>query len=310
MQTETNLIPTESEEINKTETTSETQAENTIEPIENQENLVKEYFYKGEQTSIKNLATLFGQSEIELIKEFGAFKAKKTYKKFNYFIDTTSIYKDEMIEKIKTAKKQQFNAVCVFPPIISLAKSLLVGSAVKVRALINYPYGEENIKTLKYAVKQAIKQGADEIIIAVSTFSIKNGGLYEFLNLLKKLIKKYKNKNLSLIVDSTSLSATDVEGFISKIKGLGIYSLILKSDCVIDKNRLIDALSVLSDDLLVESFSSVSTAEDAISLLLSGIAFLNASNCTEIVNDLSVKISGIKGEDCQSLDKEETKEYN
>lgn len=276
----------------------------------NIEPTLQEYFLQTNDVAVKNLALVFGQSENELIKEFGAYKSKKIYKKLSYFIDTTSIFKDEAVEQIKTAKKQEFNSVCVFPPIISLAKTLLFGSNVKVRALINYPYGEENLKTVKYAVKQAVKQGADELLIAVSSYSIKNGSIGEFLLLLKKIIKKYKTKRVSLIIDSTQLTLSDIESFLNVIKGYEVFSVILKSDCVINKNCLIDAVSVASDSFYIESFSAVSSAENTLSLLLTGVNMINASTCGEIATDLSLKINGIEGEDCQPLDKDCPKEYN
>ena len=49
--------------------------------------LVKDYFKDDQSGKIKKLADLFGQSELELKKEFASFKAKKVYKKLNYFID-------------------------------------------------------------------------------------------------------------------------------------------------------------------------------------------------------------------------------
>ena len=272
--------------------------------------ILKDFFASSEEKALNLISEILGKSEIELIKEFGFYKAKKIYKLLNFFIDTTCISKTEVIEQIQTAKKQEFNAVCVFPPFISLAKNLLRGSFVKVRALINYPYGEENLKTLKYSIKQAVKEGADEILVAISSFTVKNGYLEEVLTFLKKTVKKLKNKSLSLIVDSTKLTLAEIEHFIKEIKLLGITSIILKGDSIIDKNYLLEAVSVCDSDLKVECFSKILTSESAISLLLTGISYVNCSTCDKIANELSVKINGVTCQSGQLLDKSNPEEYN
>ena len=72
------------EELESTEIINDKMQETLIAVQEKTEdsNVIKEYFLHEEGRScMKDLADLFGQSEGEMSKEFGVFKAKKLYKK-------------------------------------------------------------------------------------------------------------------------------------------------------------------------------------------------------------------------------------
>ncbi len=271
---------------------------------ENEPSLIKDFFTEEKKESIKDLAELFGQSETELKKEFGTYKAKKVYKKLNYLIDNRIRLKKDLITALETAVKYGFYGVSVYPSALQLSKSALAGSNVKIRVLINYPLGEDAFKTVKYSVKLAREQGADEIAVMLSSFSYKNLNEYDVIKQIKKLIKTAKNKKLILMIDSANLSRIELENAIKTSICCGVSNvLILNEKSRVDRETLDDAIKISSDKIFIECKDTVSSSEQTVSMFVSGIDFLTTEYAPEIVKDLSVKINGDLESGCKPLDK-------
>ena len=134
-------------------------------------------------------------------------------------------------------------------------------------------------------------------MIIKSTTTLRMYSYFHLLRPQKRFLSKYYYNTI-------------IKNFIKEIKWLGISSIILKSDCIIDRNYLTEAVSVCNHELKVESFSKVLSGENAVSLLLTGISYVNCSSCDKIANDLSIKINGVCCEDGQLLDKSIPEEYN
>ena len=121
----------------------ETESKNEIVTEEKGVAETKDYFTPQKNKASKELAELFGQSENQLKKEFGIYKAKKIYKKLSYFVDAKAKLREEVIKELQNAKKRELYSVLVYPTQVSLAKLILKGTETKVRAVINFPSGEE-----------------------------------------------------------------------------------------------------------------------------------------------------------------------
>lgn len=253
--------------------------------------LVKDYFAPESDLATKELASLFGQSEFELQKEFGTYKAKKIYKRLNLFIDDNYLHKDAVIGKLRLAVKYGFYGVTVYPLLIPIAKSVLKGSGVKVRALVGFPHGGDMYKVIKYSLKQAVELGADEIIIAVSSYDIKNGELKEIAKKYKKLLKYSRKKPISLSFDANSLSLAELESGVSALSTIDISAVSVNMHSGIDKHLIECIVSAVSSREKVEFSSDVCSAEDAVSILLGGVNLLSTPLCEEVVLDLNKKIN-------------------
>lgn len=265
--------------------------------------LVKDYFVKEGTTSKTDLASLFGQSEVELQKEFGSYKAKKIYKRLNVFIDGSTLLKDEIVSKLKLATKYGFYGVTVFLRHVALAKSYLKNSGVKVRALVGYPFGLDGYKTTKCALKQAVEKGADEVILQIPSYSVKNGELKELTKTVKKLQKYLRKKPLILSLDASALSLSELESGVNSLSCLDVLSLNITMPCGIDKNIIENVVSSVAGRENVEYYSNVCSAEDAVSVLLSGINVLTTPSCEKVVLDLNKKINTAGCQTVENVDK-------
>ena len=287
--------------------------ENAVEEIKFEEpkgvcekstSLVKDYFTEDGSGKIKELANLFGQSESELKKEFGVFKAKKVYKKLNYFIDTKRLLNADIIDSLNVATKYGFYGVTVYPTALPLAVGLLSGGSVKVRTIIDYPCGESSFKTLKCAIKSAIKDGANELLLCLSSYSVRNEDGKELLKKVKKLVKRAKATPLSIMLDTAILSRAEIENAIKTLLSVGANSFALTdSSGELDKNLSVEFSQTFSGKTSIECFDKIKCVEVAISTLLGGVNMLTTANCQELVLDFSKKINACEVEECQALDK-------
>lgn len=95
------------------------------------------------------------------------------------YIDHTILKPTTTNEEVKAlceeAKAFQFAAVCVPPNFISLAKSLLANSEVKVATVIGFPFGYSNTAAKLAEINQAIADGADELDMVHHLAALKNG---------------------------------------------------------------------------------------------------------------------------------------
>ncbi|MBR6736988.1 MAG: hypothetical protein IKL82_01315 [Clostridia bacterium] len=254
------------------------------------DSVIKEFFLSS--SGEKELGALFGQSESELKKEFGSYKAQKIYRRLNLIIDNRDKLLGEVKSQLKEALKYGFNAVTVFPSVIELAKSVLKG-AVKVRALINYPYGEELTKTLNYSVKHAVKSGADELLITFPTFEFRSGDVQNIVKNLKKTVFLAKGRRVSVLLDLSILTLPEIESAISTLLSTGVYSAVLSygsGERIVSKAVVEDAVNASVGLIKIECITPLCKAEDAVSLLLSGAGTVISKNVSEVATDLSGKI--------------------
>jgi deoxyribose-phosphate aldolase len=92
--------------------------------------------------------------------------------KYNKYIDHTLLRADatqsEIIKLCKEAKQYDFMSVCINPDYVSLCKTQLRTSDVKVCTVIGFPLGSNTTNTKVFETKDAIKNGANEIDMVVN----------------------------------------------------------------------------------------------------------------------------------------------
>ncbi len=287
----------------------EVKLEMPLEEVE-KDSLIKDFFVKENGATVKELASLFGQSEYELKKEFGSYKAKKLCNRLSYFIDSQTLLKESVYKEIQTADKCGFYGVTVYPTAVPIAKNALKSGGVKIRALIGFPLGEEFYKVVRYSVKQSIEKGADEVIITLSSYQIKNGEGEDLVKKVKKLVKTARKRAVSILLDISLLTPTEIENTLKNLISTGVSGFTLKTCCGVDKSVIENAISLVENQARIEWFSDVDASEDAVSAFLSGAVLLTSSKCVEVVTDLNKKINCVGVTDGETVDKTSKEEYN
>ncbi len=270
----------------------------TEEVLNNDKQIIKDYFLKDtQQTGIKELANLFGQSEGEMSKEFGSFKAKKLYKKLDYLIIENTLFFEEFIKKCALALKYGFKGVTVLPSFVSKAKSSLVDKNLEVRALIDYPLGEDLFKTRLYSTKLAIKSGANSLLLSLPISAIKNGDYKKTAKEFKKLIKLAGKRKVSILIDFSKLNINEVKPFIERIiKEKKVYSIVPYNgfDSIINFQAIKDIQDILDGKCLVEGSGVIESATEIVTAINSGASEILSCDCPFIAEDLDGKINTIK----------------
>lgn len=264
--------------------------------VESSENskVIKEYFLKDDnQSCMKDLADLFGQSQGEMSKEFGVFKAKKLYKKLNYLVIDNTLFYEEFLKKCNLAVKHAFKSVTVLPSMVKKARQTLKNKGVEVRSIIDYPLGEETLKTKLCSLKTAIKNGVDGVLVCLSTTAIKNGEYKKVIKEFKKIKSKAKKRKVSVVIDFAKLSFNEVKPIVeSLLKECKIYSVIPCNSLfnTINYNAIKDFCELGLNGLIIEGAGGLASPTEIVTAFNNGAGEILSADCPFIAEDLDGRI--------------------
>ena len=132
----------------------------------------------------------------------------------NTYIDHTLLKatatEQDIINLCDEAKKHKFFSVCVNSCYVSLAKSQLNNSDVKVCSVIGFPLGAMSTKAKVEETKQALKDGADEIdmVINIGFFKSKNfDAVWQDIEAVKQVMP---NNILKVILETCYLEEIEI----------------------------------------------------------------------------------------------------
>ena len=175
------------------------------------------------EKEISETATVFGQSEEELGREFKKFKALKLFAKI--FCDLTAVTDDdEFEEKLGQAVEYGFGGAFVLPSDIIKTRQKVDKNNFSIFAAVCYPFGEEGSGVKKLAVKRAATQGANRILVPVGVKAVKAGNFDFIRREFKKCVKVNKTVKITALVECGSLSAEEVERTVKVLSSAGVTS--------------------------------------------------------------------------------------
>ena len=97
-------------------------------------------------------------------------------------------------------------AVCVYPPFVKQAKSVLQGMGIRVASVAGaFPAGQSPIEIKVAEIKYAIQQGADEIDMVISRGKFLEGNLQEVFDEIRVIREVCKNVTLKVILETGEL---------------------------------------------------------------------------------------------------------
>lgn len=267
--------------------------ESVKEGLKGEQNLVKRYF-TAPREKIREMAEIFGEPEENLMEEYKVFKAKKLFKKLDYFITDLPFSDENFKARCLLADKYSMFGVTVFPTAVAAAKGALAGK-ISVRAIISYPYGEDIFKVKLKAIKEAVKNGADGITVVLSSGAILRGNYKEIAKEIKKYIKAAKNRRFTVAVDSSKLTPLQTERCCTAMKAIyGVHSMAIFSSNaggMVRIDAVKDVVKSLDNKLSVEAIGEVSTLDGAIDYFKNGVNGLTSKNGVDIAVDAENKIS-------------------
>ena len=117
------------------------------------------------------------------------------------------------IEKVcEEANQYQFAAVCVPPYYVRDAGQILQKKKVKLATVIGFPFGYSHYKAKRKEIKEALKDGAQELDMVMNLAAFKSNDMAYLENEIGEITKVVKDNDavLKLIIESGILSNEEI----------------------------------------------------------------------------------------------------
>ena len=132
------------------------------------------------------------------------------------YIDHTLLKPTTLLAEIEKlcneAVEYGFAAVCIPPPFVKRATTILSSTGIKVATVIGFPFGYAATEAKVAEAILAIVDGADELDMVINLVALKNGDwnyLQKEVGLIIDMVKQ-KNKILKVIIESGILTDEEI----------------------------------------------------------------------------------------------------
>lgn len=199
--------------------------------------------------------------------------------------DTT---KDKILTGCKEAKEGRMANICVSPYYVPLAVEYLRGSGIKVCTAVGFPHGAATTAAKVAEAKEAIKNGAEELDVAMNILAIKNGDLDEARRDLEAVIDVARGRTVVKAIYEQCLYTDD-----EKVKALEIakYSgaeYVKISNALSGKKATVEDVKfvrgILGDKIGIKIDGGISDAKTVRELMAAGANRFGSSKSVQIIN--------------------------
>lgn len=175
------------------------------------------------------------QKEISEEEQFKEFKranrikeAKASVLKIECDALSPQLDKSSLKAVCQKATATQVGGVVVLPGYVKQCVAYLGSNpSVSLVAAVGYPHGADVTAVKVLAVKQAVKDGVDEVEVCAPLFAIKDGNFQYLKRECKKLKKAAKVRALRVVLDCTQLTEKEL-----------LKACIVCADCAVNCIRL------------------------------------------------------------------------
>ena len=209
----------------------------------------------------------------------------------NKYIEHTNLKNTATLKDIEylcnEAIKYEFEAVCVYPYYVRLAKELLKDTNIEVCTVIGFPSGMSTREVKVYEAIDAVEKGADMIDMVINVSAIKNKDYDYVKEEIEEIRDAIDGKILKVIIETNLLTdkeiikATEIcnSCFVNYIKTCTGFTGEVEIDSVnlINKHK--------SDLVEIKASGGIKTKEDMISLIEAGASRIGTSNGVKIMED-------------------------
>lgn len=212
--------------------------------------------------------------------------------KLNNYIDHTFLKPTTLVSDIenicKEAVEYNFKAVCVPPPMVSIAKKLLKGSNVLMATVIGFPFGYAAIEAKISEILLAMVDGADELDIVINLIALKNNDWQFLANELNNLMAviKSKNKVSKFIIESGILTDEEIIRCCELYGAAGV-DFLKTSTGYAEKGAAVEAVELMRKHLpkhvKIKASGGIKTYEFAKQLIEAGAERLGCSSSVNII---------------------------
>ena len=207
-------------------------------------------------------------------------------KHIEYTLINPSIRIDEIRRMCETAKKMNLAGVCVPQWFVSTVKQLLAGSDIRVSTSVGLP-GGKTVTAAKYAeVKEAVKNGADEIDIPVNMDLLMRGDFDGVKKDLEEAMTPASGRALvKAVLETGRISQTQIMDTIEVLKQCGIDYITVSSilcGCAHNVEEIGSVVRACKDSMKVKVLGHVKDRTTASAMIMAGADRIGTSAAESI----------------------------
>ena len=213
----------------------------------------------------------------------------------NKYIEHTNLSNQATLKDIEKlcneAIKYDFQAVCVYPYYVRLAKELLKDTNIEVCTVIGFPSGESTLEAKVYEAIDAVSKGADMIDMVANISAIKNKD-YEYIKEeIEQIRDAIDGKVLKVIIETNLLTDKEIikmtkicnECYVNYIKTCTGFTGGVKLEHV-------DIINKYKNDLLeIKASGGIKTKKELISMIEAGASRIGTSSGVLIMQEKEEK---------------------
>jgi len=210
------------------------------------------------------------------------------------YIDHTILKPTCLVSEIQRvcseAVEYGFAAVCIPPPFVKRAKTILAPTSVKVATVVGFPFGYAGAEAKVAETVLAIVDGADEIDIVINLIALKNGDweyLQKEIHPVMEIVRQRK-KLIKVIIESGVLTQEEIVRCCELYSKAGV-DFIKTSTGYAEKGATLEAVQLMKQHLpssiKIKASGGIRSYSFAKQLIDAGAARLGCSASVAIVKE-------------------------
>lgn len=214
----------------------------------------------------------------------------------NKYIEHTNLKACATEEDIKKlcneAMEYHFQAVCVNPHYVPLARELLKDTNIEIATVIGFPLGANTTEVKVYEAIDAIEKGATEIDMVANIGAIKDGDFEYVKKEIEDVHYSCDGRPLKVIIETCYLTDDEIikmtnicnETFVNYIKtstGFGSRGVSIED---------IDTINSVKNEILeIKASGGIDSYDKALDLIEKGVSRIGTSHGVKIMEEANEK---------------------
>ncbi len=210
------------------------------------------------------------------------------------YLDSTNLKPDATRKDIyrlaEEAVKYGMAAVCVQPCRLDNARFVLTGSKVKLCTVVGFPLGAEPVQIKKYAAKQALKSGAEELDMMINVGAVKDGDYISPEKEIKGILELRADYDfiLKVIVETALLDPGEL-AIITRVVGECGADYIKTSTGYSSRGASLEDIELIaankSETLKIKASGGIRELDFALNLIAAGVDRIGSSVAGQLVEE-------------------------
>lgn len=202
------------------------------------------------------------------------------------FIDQTLLGADAGRPAIEAlcaeAVEHRFAAVCVLPLWVSLCRSLLAGSAVRVASVVGYPTGASRLEVKVLEARLAADDGADELDVVAPIAQIRGGEWRYVAADIAAAVRAAGGRLVKVVLETAALTPAEIVRAAAIARDEGAHYLKTSTGAHPAGGATTEAVALLrlvaGDAMGVKASGGVRDAGTALAMIAAGATRIGTSN--------------------------------